>query len=55
MPKKRAGYSKTKAVKAMARKRVGAPPAARPLDERTVRSKSKHKKPWTEELAEESQ
>ncbi|MGA8026786.1 MAG: hypothetical protein WB992_06540 [Bryobacteraceae bacterium] len=39
-------YDKTKAVKAIARKRVGSPPAARVLDEKPIRSKPKHKTAW---------
>jgi len=49
VPRKRLKYDKTKAVKAIARKRVGNPPAARPLDERAVRTKPKYKKDWAEE------
>ena len=49
MPRNRPKYDKTKAVKAIARKRVGRPPAARVLDEKAVRDKPKHKKDWTEE------
>lgn len=49
MPRKRPEYDKTKAVKAIARKRVGPPPAARVLDEKAVRVKPKHKKSWSEE------
>ena len=46
MPSKRLKYDKTKAVKAIARKRVGSPPPARTLDEKAVRSKPKYKKDW---------
>jgi hypothetical protein len=49
MPKKRRKYNKTKEVKAIARKRVGSPPAARTLEERATRSKPKHKKQLIEE------
>jgi hypothetical protein len=49
VPAKRTKYSKTKAVKAIARKRVGNPPAARVLDEKAVRTKPKYKKHWSEE------
>ncbi len=49
MPGKRLKYDKTKAVKAMARKRVGSPPAARALDERAIRRKPKYKKDWGKE------
>jgi hypothetical protein len=49
MPRKRRNYDKTKAVKAIARKRVGSPAPARILEERATRSKPKHKKQWIEE------
>jgi hypothetical protein len=42
-------YNRTKAVKAIARKRVGSPPPARILDEKPIRKKPKHKKHWTDE------
>jgi hypothetical protein len=42
-------YDKTKAVKAIARKRVGSPPPARTLEEKPIRAKAKHKKHWTEQ------
>ena len=42
-------YSRTKAVKAIARKRVGSPPPARALDEKLMHRKPKHKKQWTKE------
>lgn len=42
-------YDKTKVVKAIARKRVGTPPAARVLDEKAVREKPRYKKDWKEE------
>jgi hypothetical protein len=45
MAKKKALPSKSKRVKAVARKRVGTVPPSRPLDEREVREKPKHKKP----------
>lgn len=41
-------HSKTKAVKAIARERVGSPKPARIVDEKPVRSKPKHKKKWAE-------
>jgi len=41
-------YSKTKAVKAIARKRLGSPKPARVLEEKPARSRPKHKKKWTE-------
>jgi hypothetical protein len=46
---KRPKYNKTKALKAIARQRVGSPPPARTLENKTVRAKPKHKKPWPEE------
>jgi hypothetical protein len=49
MPKKVGPYNKNKSVKAIARKRVGSPPAARLLDEKPARAKSKHKKSLLEE------
>jgi hypothetical protein len=49
MAKKRPKYDRTKAVKAIARKRLGAPPAARVLDDVAIRSKPKHKQKWTAE------
>jgi len=47
--RKRRKYDKTKAVKAMARERVGAPKPARVLDDNPARAKPKHKKRWTDE------
>jgi hypothetical protein len=44
MPKGPAKYSKVKSVKAIARDRVGRPPAARVFEEKTQRDKPKHKK-----------
>ncbi|MGI8958827.1 MAG: hypothetical protein ACR2IV_03500 [Bryobacteraceae bacterium] len=44
MARKRPKFDRAKAVKAIARKRVGRPPAARALEERATRSKPKHKK-----------
>jgi hypothetical protein len=44
MPKRPAKYSKVKSVKAIARDRVGAPPAARTLEDKSRRAKLKHKK-----------
>jgi hypothetical protein len=49
MVRKRPKYDKTKAVKAIARERVGAPKASRAIKERPLRPKPKHKKRWTEE------
>jgi hypothetical protein len=46
MPKKYK-LNKNKEVKAIARERIGAPPPARALDEKPVRTKPKHKKPIT--------
>lgn len=47
--KKPPKYDKTKAVKAIARKRVGTPPPARIFDEKPLRAKPKYRKHWTEE------
>ncbi len=44
MPKHPAKYSKVKSVKAIARDRVGRPPAARALEDKTQRAKPKYKK-----------
>ena len=49
MPAQRRKYSKTKAVKAMARERVGNPPPARAFSEKPRRTKPKYKKHWSEE------
>jgi hypothetical protein len=49
MAKKITKYSKNKTVKDLARKRVGPPRPARPLDERDKRAEPKHKKSWLEE------
>jgi hypothetical protein len=49
MARRRPKYDKTKEVKAIARKRVGSPPAARTLEERATRSKPKHKKQLVED------
>jgi hypothetical protein len=46
---KKRKYDKVKAVKEIARKRVGNPPPQRALDEKSARSKPKHQKSWTEE------
>jgi hypothetical protein len=42
-------YSKSKAVKAIARQRVGSPKPARVLADKPARSKPKHKKKWVDE------
>jgi hypothetical protein len=42
-------YSKAKAVKAIARERVGTPKPGRVLDTKPTRAKSKHKKKVAEE------
>jgi hypothetical protein len=47
--KKQRKYDKVKAVKEIARKRIGSPPPPRTIDEKSARAKPKHKKPWTEE------
>lgn len=44
-------FSLRKEVRAIARERVGTPPAARPLDEKPVRRKPKHKKKIDEDTA----
>jgi hypothetical protein len=44
MAKKRALPTKSRRVKAVARKRIGTVPPSRPLDERQKREKPKHKK-----------
>jgi hypothetical protein len=49
MANKRPRPSKAKRVKAVARKRVGAPKPARALDERQEREQPKHKKRWQDE------
>jgi hypothetical protein len=46
---KRPKYNKTKAIKAIARERVGTPPPARVLKEKPIRTTPKHKKLWPEE------
>jgi hypothetical protein len=45
MPKKRSAPTKSTRVKAVARKKVGSVPPARPLKERQLREKPKYKKP----------
>jgi len=45
MPRKRQLPSKSKRVKALARKRLGTVKPARPLEESPQRAKPKHKKP----------
>lgn len=45
MPKKQPKLNRAKEVKAIARERIGAPPPARVLDEKPIRTKPKHKKP----------
>jgi hypothetical protein len=42
-------YSKAKAVKAIARERVGTPKPGRIVEDKTLRSKPKHKKKTSEE------
>jgi hypothetical protein len=44
MPKRPAKYSKVKSIKSIARDRIGRPPAARAMEEKTQRAKPKHKK-----------
>jgi hypothetical protein len=43
--KKRLLPSKSKRVRAIARERIGVVPPSRPLEERALREKPKHKKP----------
>ncbi|MFL6417039.1 MAG: hypothetical protein ACJ74Y_15360 [Bryobacteraceae bacterium] len=45
MPKRRKTYNKTKSVKAVARERIGSPPPARPILDKSHLPKPKHKKP----------
>jgi carbamate kinase len=42
-------FSKNKQVKAIARKQVGSPAPSRILDERSIRTKPKHKENWLKE------
>lgn len=44
MPKRPAKYSKVKAVKSIARDRVGRPPTVRVFEEKAQRPKPKYKK-----------
>jgi hypothetical protein len=44
MAKRPRKYSKLKSVKAIARDRVGPPPASRPIPPKSDRKKPKHKK-----------
>lgn len=53
MPPKKTKVDKATRVKAVARKRVGPPKAARVLDERQLREKPKHKRDWTDLIAHE--
>jgi hypothetical protein len=50
MPRKKPKFDRRKEVRAIARERVGTVPAARPLDEKPLRRKPKHKKRVDEEL-----
>ena len=47
---KRVKFDQKKEVRKLARERVGIVPASRPLDEKPVRRKPKHKKPAGEEV-----
>lgn len=47
--KKEEPFDESKGVRRIARERVGAVPAARPIEDKTRRKKPKHKKPVTEE------
>jgi hypothetical protein len=52
MPRKKPRFDRRKEVRAIARERVGTVPPSRPLDEKPVRRKPKHKKPVEEEAGE---
>ena len=51
MPRRRIELTKPKRVKAVARKRIGTPKPARPLDERQLRDKPKYKIDWGEAVS----
>ena len=42
-------FDKNKQVKSIARKRVGSPAPSRPLNERAIRTRPKHKEDWSEQ------
>jgi hypothetical protein len=50
MPRKKPKFDRRKEVRAIARERVGTVPPSRPLDEKPVRRKPKHKKAVEDEL-----
>jgi hypothetical protein len=45
MPRKNKSYDRGKSVRRLARQRVGAVPASRPIEPRILRKKPKHKTP----------
>jgi hypothetical protein len=49
LPRKKKAFDIGKEVKAIARERVGAIPASKPMPPKSVRKKPKHKKPPGEE------
>jgi hypothetical protein len=49
MAKRPRKFSKSKAVKSIARERVGSPPPSRPIKPKSERDKPKHKKESWEE------
>lgn len=51
MPRKRQGYNRGKAVRRLARERVGAVPATHAIEPKVRRKKPKHKKPLEEETS----
>lgn len=50
MPRKKQGYNRGRAVRRLARERVGAVPAAHVIEPKVRRKKPKHKKPLEEEV-----
>jgi len=53
--KKRKRFRAVEAVKAMARERIGTPPASRVIPDRKHREKEKHKPTWRDLLDDTSQ
>jgi hypothetical protein len=51
MARKKPRFDAGKEIRAIARERIGAPPASRPIREKPARRKPKHKKPPGEEDA----
>ena len=45
MPRKKTTFDQGQGVRKLARERVGATPPSRPIDDKLVRKKPKHKKP----------